>query len=124
MWTVTRTRSPSPVSVRVRHWPADLGARCDRRRTASRVRTVAISPAPVDVQGAERERDRTDHAERPPERLLAVGDDTAAHERDADAVQTVVENPEDQQDVEGQEQPAGREPKEPAPRRLAAQQHR
>jgi len=71
----------------VRHSPEDLGARGDRRRTASRIRTV---------QGAERERDRPDHAERPPERLLAVGDDAAAHERDADAVQTVVQDPEDQ----------------------------
>src|SRR5439155_11520711 len=108
----------------IRHSPADLGARGERRRTVSRIRAVATSTAPVDVQGTERQGDRADHAERPPERLLSVGNDAASDERDADPVQTVVEDPEDQQHVERQEEPVRPEPKEPAPSRLPAQQHR
>ena len=49
------------------------------------------------------ERDRPDSAERPPQRLLPVGNEPAADERDTDPVQAVVQDPQDQQHVEREE---------------------
>src|SRR4029450_2635611 len=115
MWTPSRTRSAPPLMVVAPQERAGPFRRARRWDPSGRVRIVATSLAPEDVQGGADQGDRPDGPERPPQRPLAVGNEPAADERDPDPVQAVIQDPQDEQHVEREEDPARGEPDEVVP---------